>query len=42
MLFLYNDFLSSVEQVRELLVDDPGNSEYVDMERELKEVFLCS
>jgi hypothetical protein len=31
---------SPVEQVRELLVDDPGNSEYVDMERELKEVVL--
>lgn len=31
-------FTSPVEQVRQLLVDDPGNSEYVDMERELKEV----
>jgi hypothetical protein len=31
---------SPVEQVRQLLVDDPGNSEYVDMERELKEVVL--
>lgn len=29
---------SPVQQVRQLLVDDPGNSEYVDMERELKEV----
>ncbi|KAK7816083.1 survival of motor neuron-related-splicing factor 30 [Quercus suber] len=28
--------------VRELLVDDPGNSEYVDMERELKEVIALT
>lgn len=41
MLILCNDFLLTVEQVRQLLVDDPGNSEYVDMERELKEVLFC-
>jgi hypothetical protein len=29
-----------VDQVRQLLVDDPGNSEYVDMEKELIEVIF--
>ncbi|XP_041015359.1 survival of motor neuron-related-splicing factor 30 isoform X1 [Juglans microcarpa x Juglans regia] len=29
-------------QVRQILVDDPGNSEYVDMERELKEVIALT
>jgi hypothetical protein len=32
---------SPVKQVRQLLVDDPGNSEYVDMERELKRGSSC-
>ena len=27
-----------VNQVRKLLADDPGNSEYADMEKELEEV----
>ncbi|KAB1208625.1 Survival of motor neuron-related-splicing factor 30 [Morella rubra] len=31
-------YKDQLHQVRQLLVDDPGNSEYVDMERELKEV----
>ena len=34
-----------MKQVRKLLVDDPGNSEYVDMEKELEEVIfihICS
>ncbi|XP_059447249.1 uncharacterized protein LOC132178743 [Corylus avellana] len=31
-----------LHQVRQLLVDDPGNSEYVDMERELKEVIALT
>ena len=31
---------SPVEQVKQLLIDDPGNSEYVDVERELKEVVI--
>ena len=29
-----------VNQVKQLLADDPGNSEYADMERELNEVIL--
>ena len=29
-----------LDQVRQLLVDDPGNSEYVDMEKELMEVIF--
>lgn len=30
----------SMHQVRKLLDDDPGNSEYADMEKELVEVIL--
>lgn len=29
-------------QVKKLLADDPGNSEYADMEKELEEVILLS
>lgn len=29
-----------MDQVRKLLNDDPGNSEYADMEKELEEVIL--
>ncbi|KAK4539822.1 hypothetical protein RGQ29_013497 [Quercus rubra] len=35
-------YKDQLHQVRELLVDDPGNSEYVDMERELKEVIALT
>lgn len=35
-----NDFSPLIGQVRQLLVDDPGNSEYADMEKELTEVSL--
>lgn len=33
-------FLLDVDQVRKLLDDDPGNSEYADMEKELAEVIF--
>ncbi|EEF34530.1 survival motor neuron protein, putative [Ricinus communis] len=33
-------YKQQLHQVRELLVDDPYNSEYADMEKELKEVIL--
>lgn len=40
-IFLGNDFsLTMWNQVRQLLVHDPGNSEYADMEKELSEVTL--
>ncbi|XP_050273035.1 uncharacterized protein LOC126716092 isoform X1 [Quercus robur] len=35
-------YKDQLHQVKELLVDDPGNSEYVDMERELKEVIALT
>ncbi|KAJ0078216.1 hypothetical protein Patl1_36680 [Pistacia atlantica] len=31
-------YKEQLQQVRQLLVDDPGNSEYADMEKELTEV----
>lgn len=31
-------YKDQLQQVRELLDDDPGNSEYIDMEKELEEV----
>ncbi|XP_044462575.1 survival of motor neuron-related-splicing factor 30-like isoform X1 [Mangifera indica] len=34
-------YKEQLQQVRQLLVDDPGNSEYADMEKELTEVVLC-
>lgn len=34
-------YLVNLYQVRQLLVDDPGNSEYADMEKELTEVILA-
>ena len=37
-----NDFCCPLDQVKELLADDPANSEYVDMERELNEVSFFS
>lgn len=39
-LCLYIDFFNPVDQIKDLLADDPGNSEYADMERELNEVFF--
>ncbi|XP_068647757.1 uncharacterized protein [Aristolochia californica] len=38
-LSMYNDQLA---QVRKLLADEPGNSEYVDMEKELEEVIALT
>ena len=38
-------YKDQLQQVRKLLVDDPGNSEYMDMEKELEEVIfihICS
>ncbi|XP_044491067.1 survival of motor neuron-related-splicing factor 30 [Mangifera indica] len=35
-------YKEQLQQVRQLLVDDPGNSEYVDMERELTEVITLT
>ncbi|KAJ7946520.1 Survival of motor neuron-related-splicing factor 30 [Quillaja saponaria] len=35
-------YKEQLHQVRQLLVDDPGNSEYEDMERELKEVIALT
>ncbi|KAB5574502.1 hypothetical protein DKX38_001696 [Salix brachista] len=35
-------YKEQLHQVRQLLVDDPGNSEYVDMEKELMEVSRCA
>ena len=40
MFFILNDSIPLMYQVRKLLVDDPGNSEYVDMEKELEEVIF--
>lgn len=33
-------YKEQLQQVRKLLNDDPGNSEYADMEKELEEVIL--
>ncbi|XP_057975879.1 uncharacterized protein LOC131163325 [Malania oleifera] len=35
-------YKDQLQQVRKLLVDDPGNSEYVDMEKELEEVIALT
>ncbi|KAJ6342973.1 hypothetical protein OIU78_010817 [Salix suchowensis] len=35
-------YKEQLHQVRQLLVDDPGNSEYVDMEKELMEVIALT
>ncbi|RZC53493.1 hypothetical protein C5167_012344 [Papaver somniferum] len=35
-------YKEQLQQVRELLVDDPGNSEYADMEKELQEVIALT
>ncbi|KAK9167818.1 hypothetical protein Scep_003009 [Stephania cephalantha] len=35
-------YIEQLEQVRKLLVDDPGNSEYADMEKELEEVITLT
>lgn len=36
-----NDSSHTCDQVRQLLAEDPDNSEYVDMEKELNEVILA-
>ncbi|KAJ9687733.1 hypothetical protein PVL29_016275 [Vitis rotundifolia] len=35
-------YKDQLQQVKKLLVDDPGNSEYVDMEKELEEVIVLT